>query len=189
MRKARVIVALAATIAPIACWAFIKPLRVLAPELAGLQCFDGQVCIDDPARLDEARALRQQALAFVSQRVAPIGHAPRMLFCTTAACEKTFGFTSNGAYNVGTSGLVVSRRGWAPHFVRHELIHHVQAEHLGALKMWLSTPTWLIEGMAYSWSEDPRRPLPPGLEAYRQTFETWAGPRPRDQVWVAAGSL
>lgn len=189
MRIVKVIVAVATALAPFACWALIKPLRVLAPELAGLHCFDGQVCIDDPARLAEAQSLRHEAVAFVNQRVARIENTPRMLFCTTAACEKTFGFTSNAAYNVGTSGLVVARRGWKPYFIRHELIHHVQAERLGALKMWASTPTWFIEGMAYSWSEDPRRPLPPQLEAYRQAFEAWATTLPPKQVWAAAASL
>jgi len=47
--------------APIAAWALVKPLRVLAPQLEGLAC-DEWVCIDDASRRAEAKRLYRDAL-------------------------------------------------------------------------------------------------------------------------------
>jgi hypothetical protein len=49
---------------PVAAWALIKPVRVLAPEFAGVNCH-GKICVDDPARLTEATALYDEAVRFV----------------------------------------------------------------------------------------------------------------------------
>ncbi|MEN0088718.1 MAG: hypothetical protein AAF737_09830 [Pseudomonadota bacterium] len=78
------------------------------------------------------------------------------------------------AYNVGTHGIVIKPKGWASHFVRHELIHHLQNERLGIVRGAFLTPVWFREGMAYSMSLDPRRPIPaPIIEAWRARFESW----------------
>jgi len=175
--------------APFATWAFFKPVRVLAPELLGLSCTAQGVCVDDPARLAEAAALKQEAVEFVQARIGTLRTVPRAIFCATARCAKAFGFTSNAAYNVGTSGLVVSPRGWQPHYLRHELIHHLQNERLGSLNAWWFKPTWFVEGMAYSLSEDPRRPLPAPLEGYRVNFEAWARQVGTGDLWVRADRL
>ena len=175
------------TIAP-ATWAAFKPIRALAPQWAGTTC-EGAICIDDPARLDEARALYRDALAFVDTRVGRIQAPPRMVFCATAACSQRFGFRANAAYTVGTSGIVISHRGWAPFFVRHELIHHLQNERLGTIRAGFFKPAWWREGMAYSLSLDPRRPLPAPLEGLRATYETWAAHQHGLDPWQAAASL
>lgn len=70
---------------PSAAWAFVKPLRVLAPELAGVHCYAGGVCTDAPDRLAEELALRSDAVNFVSVRLGAIDHAPRIIFCSSAA--------------------------------------------------------------------------------------------------------
>ena len=171
---------------PLATWAFWKPIRALAPEWAGVTCYAGGVCTDDPSRIPEALALKRGAIEHVERKAGLLQEAPRVIFCTTTACEKSFGFTGNAAYNVGASGLVVSSRGWQPHFIRHELIHHLQVERIGGFRMLLHTPTWLIEGMAYSMSEDPRHPLQEPWESYRTKYEQWASHTPAEAVWVRA---
>ncbi len=112
-----------------------------------------------------------------------------MIFCSGRACSKSFGFTYDGAYNVGTFGLAISYRGWHPYFVRHELIHHLQNERLGSLNAWLFKPNWFKEGMAYSLSQDPRRPLPEALESYRTTYEAWAKGIALQDIWAEAEHL
>ena len=174
---------------PVAAWASFKPIRVLAPELLGLHCTAQGVCVDDVTRLAEAVALKTDAVTFVATRVDVIANIPRAVFCSTAACAKAFGFTNQGAYNVGTFGLVVGPRGWHPYFVRHELIHHLQNERLGTLNAWLFKPNWFLEGMAYSLSEDPRRPLPEPLEGWRHDFEAWYPAVGRQKIWHAAEAL
>lgn len=181
-----VITALVLHLLPIAAWAAFKPIRVVAPELLGLHCASSGVCVDDQQRLAEAEALRQEALAFVNRNVGTINNPPRTIFCATMACTHAFGFTNNAAYNVATWGIVISYRGWQPYFVRHELIHHLQNERLGTLNAWLLKPSWLIEGMAYTLSEDPRQPLPSPLEQWRDAFTKWRTATSHQNLWQAA---
>jgi hypothetical protein len=173
---------------PVAAWAFVKPVRVLAPEFAGLTCH-GKVCVDDLSRLSEATELYEHAVRYVRDHVGEFQVEPRAVFCSTKACSRSFGFTSALAYNVGTFGVVISYRGWRPYLVRHELIHHLQNEHLGSFRAWLFKPDWFREGMAYSLSQDPRRPLPEPLQGYRSEFETWFKRVGGAQLWPEAERL
>jgi hypothetical protein len=173
---------------PVAAWAFVKPLRVLAPEFAGVTCFE-KVCVDDAALLSKAKALSEEAAFFVQSSVGELRAVPRMVFCSTTECSRTFGFSANGAYNVGTLGVVISHRGWHSYFVRHELIHHLQNERLGSLNAWLFVPDWFKEGMAYSLSEDPRTRLPEPLEGYRAKFESWFKRVGVEHLWAEAERL
>jgi hypothetical protein len=159
---------------PMAVWALWKPVRVMAPSLAGMTCHDGGVCIDDLSRLEEARRMRDEAVAHVEKVGGSLKSSPTAVFCSTTKCDEKFGIKGNLAYNFGSIGLVVSSRGWKSYIVRHELIHCLQVERIGGFRMLLNTPVWLVEGMAYSASEDPRRPLNEPWERYRKQYETWA---------------
>src|SRR6185503_4955732 len=174
--------------APIAAWALVKPLRVLAPQLEGLAC-DEWVCIDDASRRAEAKRLYRDALNAVQASVGELHSAPRAVFCATAACSAKFGFAEALAYDVGTFGIAISHRAWRPYLIRHELIHHLQNERLGWLRTWLLKPDWFREGMAYSLSEDPRQPLPEPLQSYRARFETWFKQVGRSNIWTEAEHL
>ena len=173
---------------PLAAWAFVKPVRVLAPQLEGLTCVE-RVCIDDEARRAEAMRLYADALEYVQARVGSLETPPRAVFCSTQACSRSFGFSGQNAYTFGTMSFVISDRGWRPYFVRHELIHHLQNERLGALPAWLFKPVWFREGMAYSLSGDPRNPLPEPLQSYRARFDAWFKDVGPAQLWSEAGRL
>ena len=173
---------------PLAAWAFFKPLRVIAPQLEGLEC-EGLVCVDDPARRAEATALYRNAVRFVQTSVGAMETTPRAVFCSTGACSEKFGMGRRNAYNVGTGALVIGDRGWYPFFVRHELIHHLQNERLGNIRNSFFKPVWFREGMAYSLSKDPRRPLVEPLEEYRSQFETWYEQVGPEQLWAEAEKL
>ena len=185
-RKLKFIAAAILLAAPFATWALWKPIRALAPELAGVKCYAGDVCTDDPSKVAEAASLRREALQFVERKVGRFKATPRMIFCTTPRCEKSFGFTGNAAYSFGSASLVVSARGWQSYYIRHELIHCVQVERIGGFRMLFHTPTWLIEGMAYSMSEDPRRPLREPWESYRKEYELWAIQASPETLWQRA---
>jgi hypothetical protein len=174
---------------PLVTWAAFKPIRVLAPELAGVQCTEENICIDDLKKLEQARVLRDESVRFVESRIGKVEQVPRYIFCSSAACAKSFGITSNAAYHVGEFGIVIGPRGWHPHFARHELIHHLQMENIGSLHALLFTPTWFIEGMAYSLSEDPRKPLPQPLEGSRSQFERWFPSVQSQDLWATARAL
>jgi hypothetical protein len=174
---------------PLTAWAFFKPVRVLAPELAGVSCITQNICIDDPSHIAEASTLYENSIQFVGATIGEITNRPRIIFCSTEACFQSFGFSRSSANAVGTFGIVISPRAWEPYYVRHEMIHHLQKERLGNVKGWLVTPNWFIEGMAYSLSEDPRPTLPEPWQQYRSQFGTWYKQVGKEQLWAEAAKL
>ncbi len=174
---------------PFAAWGFIKPVRLVAPELNGVTCLNNFICTDEPSRFTEATKLYEDSLQFVDVSVAKISHKPRVIFCATDTCFKSFGFDRAAAKTIGTFGIVISPRAWLPYYVRHEMIHHLQFEQLGNLKAWLVTPQWFMEGMAYSLSEDPRSKLSEPWEHYRSRFTVWYSQVGRERIWKEAGRL
>lgn len=154
---------------PIAVFAYGKPLKVAMPEIAGVECLDEGVCLDDASRIDEARALYDAAIVDVEKRLSPYESKPKIVFCSTAECFAAFGFTKQAGVSIGSLGVVISPRGWKPHYVSHELIHQWQAEKFGFLNVWLAE-NWIIEGMAYSVSNDPREQLSEPFQSYRERY-------------------
>jgi len=178
--------AIALVALPAAALAFVKPLRVAVPSLMpGIACTQPNLCIDDVTALDKAEQLYQAGYAKAASAVGPFQHAPRMVFCTTARCADTFGIGRRAAEAVGNFGTVVAPRGWASFYVAHELIHHRQAEELGNLAV-ATQPKWLIEGMAYALSGDPRHPLGEPFEQWRSRFEAWHAMLGTADLWTAA---
>ena len=173
---------------PVAAWAFFKPVRIVAPELAGLSCINGTICTDDTSRYQEAAGLYDKALQFVDSSVGVIETPPRVIFCSSDSCFQSFGLGKRSAATIGTSGIVISPRAWKPYYVRHEMIHHLQNERLGMLKAWRE-PKWFTEGMAYSLSEDPRPKLSEPLERYRSQFEQWYKHVGKRRLWAEADKL
>ena len=136
----------------------------------------------------EAAARYDEAHAFVTSWVDAIERKPRAIFCASEACFRSFGFDRAAAHTVGISGIVVGPRGWKDHYMRHEMIHHLQAEHLGVIRQWLM-PDWFTEGMAYSLSGDPRSPLSGPRKAFREKFERWYRSVGKERVWAEARKL
>ncbi len=170
---------------PIATYAFIKPVRVVVPEIVGLSCNKAQICIDDESRYQEATALYDEALSFVDSTVGLIENRPKVVFCSTDACFQSFGLGKRAAATIGTFGIVVSPRAWKSFYVRHEMIHHLQYEQLGIVRM-LGEPQWFVEGMGYALSEDPRTPLSEPFESYRTQFKEWYQQVGKTQLWEKA---
>lgn len=176
-------------IVPVAAWAVVGPVRVVAPQwAAGVSCPEALICLDDAARLPEAQQLYREALAFVADSVGAVRQAPRIVFCATQACAEAFGLGRRSALSFATFGIVIGPRAWQPHYVRHELIHHLQGERLGLWPL-LRGPDWLIEGMAYALSEDPRPVLPQPFERCRAEFRAWQRDLDHRGLWEAASRL
>ena len=173
---------------PLAAWYLVKPVRVLAPTALGLVCPTSGVCIDDVRQLDRARALYREAENFVSETIAVPGGTPRITFCSTASCADSFGLGARSAVTVGTFGTVIGPQAWRTYYVRHELIHYLQAERLGVLRL-LFKPSWFVEGMAYGLSEDPREPLAEPFETYRREFRKWLEAVGKASLWERAADL
>lgn len=173
---------------PLAAWAFIKPVRVLAPEWNGIFCTD-LICTDDPSRLPAASALYDSSRKFVEAAIGPMERKPRVIFCSTDRCFQSFGLGRRSAATLGKVAIVVSPRAWQPYYVRHEMIHHIQNEHLGSLKVWAVSPEWFVEGMAYALSQDPRPVLSEPWQHDRAQFEAWFRRVGKEHLWQEAATL
>ncbi|MEW6639325.1 MAG: hypothetical protein AB1586_02385 [Pseudomonadota bacterium] len=171
---------------PAAAFAVIKPLRVVAPALMpGIECPSATICTDSVAALTEAQMLYREGYDKAVAAVGPFQNAPRVVFCKTAACADMFGIGGRAAEAIGDFGAVVAPRGWQPFYLAHELIHHRQAEALGNLAV-ATKPRWLIEGMAYALSGDPRHPLGQPFEQWRSQFDAWRENVGSRDLWQAA---
>ena len=184
--KVRLLVMLA--VVPLITWFAVKPVRVVEPRLAGVHCVSATVCIDDLARVEEAAGLYAEAMAFVPDVLGSFKGMPRVIFCATQACADAFGLGARAAVTLGTWGTVIAPRAWAPHFVRHELIHYAQAERIGTLRL-LFKPQWFVEGMAYALSQDPREPLTEPFESQRRRFRAWYAAVGKQGLWQVARDL
>lgn len=178
--------------APLSAWAFYKPVRALTPRLVGLTCLRSRICLDDPSYVTEAARRFDDALEFVDSTISRIKDPPRIIFCTTDSCYRTFGPDKPTAHST-PFGIIISPRGWKPPYIRHEMIHHLQKERLalwkfGPIERWRS-PDWFIEGMAYSLSKDPRSVLAEPYQSYRSHFDEWYRAVGKEHLWEKARSL
>lgn len=174
---------------PVAAWAFYKPVRVLAPELVlGITCESETICLDDTSRYVEASKLYDKAILFIISSVGEIKKKPRIIFCAKESCFNSFGFNKASTHAVGISGIVISPRAWKYYYIRHEIIHHLQAEKMGVISQWRS-PAWFKEGMAYLLSEDPRKTLSEPNQEYREKFAQWYETIGNEKLWGASRKL
>ena len=157
---------------PLAAWMWVKPVRLLAPGWLGYDCPPQGVCVEDAAQQATAQALYDDALMQVLLKLGPVQGKPRVVFCSTDACAQSFGMGGLAALTFGVAGTAVSPRGWQSYYVQHELIHHLQAQHWGVIAV-MFKPGWVIEGMAYALSGDPRPQLPEPYQAEREAFRAW----------------
>ncbi len=189
MRHFLLALAILAVLSTFAAWAVFKPVRVLAPWWAGsVSCKHTHVCIEEVSGFPEALALYDSSLERVAEQVGPFREKPRVIFCSTETCFRSFGFNRASAATVGTSGIVISPRGWQVHYVRHEMIHHRQAEELGVLAK-PAYPEWFIEGMAYALSDDPREALSEPWQRDRNRFLSWYQQAGANRLWEEALKL
>ena len=168
-------------VVPAVAWAVVKPVRVVALGFADVTCYR-DVCIDDTARMDEASQLARDAQAFVEARVGAFGRNPRLVFCSKQACADYFGLGARSAVTVASVATVIGPGAWKPHYVRHELIHHAQSDRIGTLAL-LFKPRWVVEGMAYGLSDDPRTPLAEPFESQRKEFLEWHKRKGSSDLW------
>ncbi|WP_333992323.1 hypothetical protein [Burkholderia orbicola] len=191
MKRAHVAFALTGLLValPIAAYALVKPLRVVAPALIpSVSCPSADICTDDVAKLGAAQQLYRDGSARAAAAVGAFRAAPRVVFCSTRACADAFGLGARAGLTLGDFGVVIAPHGWQTYFLAHELIHHRQAEVLGNLAV-VTKPRWLIEGMAYALSDDPRHPLAQPFESWRTQFAAWNAARGAQPLWDAARAV
>ncbi len=167
---------------------WFKPIRVVfAHHLSLLHCED-HICVDDAKTEPLAKTLYNRSLQETQDKVGAFHQQPTMVFCSTLECANTFGMGKAAAKAVGNLGLLVAPRGWKDFYITHELIHHRQAEEWGNIAM-LTKPKWLLEGMAYSLSDDPRPTLSEPFQQWRAQFKLWHQQNPNPNIWYTTGKV
>ena len=151
--------------------ALYKPSRLLSPQIFGVSC-DHDICVDDDDRRDLARQLYGAAKQFLEKQHGLDLDKPRIVFCSSGTCKDRFGLGKKAGFTLGAYGIAIAPGGWEPHYIAHELVHYWQAENFGSLVL-VNGDAWLIEGMAYALSGDPRKRLSEPFEAYRRKFDEW----------------
>ena len=152
----------------------VKSVRILAPQMFGLECVSETICIDEMDRLDEAVALLADAKSFVSEELGGIETEPTVLFCSTNDCFDRFSNPIVSAQYFWGARTILLGGDWQPFILRHELIHHWQNDNFGGLREALRLPMWFLEGMAYTLSRDPRDVIPNAeAHAQREQFVRW----------------
>lgn len=158
---------------PIVALAFFNPSRVLVPEVFGTRCDQQNFCVDNAQKRLAAVELYSQSRRYLENRRGLKIGDPKIIFCSTDMCKDRFGLKNRAGYTAGTWGIVILPRGWTDYYVSHELIHYWQASNFGNLVLLRSDKQWLIEGMAYSLSNDPRETLSEPFEENRLKFRKW----------------
>jgi len=118
---------------PTAAFSFYKPSRVVIPEVFGMHCLNGSICVEDPATIDFASDLVLNSVDNLQENHSLDMDLPRIVFCSTDKCKDRFGLGRRTAITVGTFGIVMSPRGWKPHYVKHELYTAGRPAHLAIL--------------------------------------------------------
>lgn len=157
---------------PISALAFFRPVRVLIPEAFGVRCNEQNLCIDDFSQFEAAESLLHDSKSYLAEQWGLAIGEPKIVFCSTEQCRSAFGLSNKAGFTLGSFATAIAPRGWRQHYVAHELIHHWQADSFGSLAL-LTGEQWLIEGMAYALSNDPRIALHEPFESYRQRFNDW----------------
>lgn len=153
MKRLLAIASILVLLLPVADLAIPNPLRSFVPELYGLTCDSARLCVEDREQFTAALALVEPAVADIREKLGAFDR-PTLVFCRSQDCYDLFGRRSATSVSFGDKAVLIGPRGWSPHYVRHELIHIVQFQRLGLIRMWRA-PAWLREGMAYSLSGDP----------------------------------
>jgi hypothetical protein len=157
---------------PISALAFFRPVRVLIPEAFGVHCNPQNLCVDDVSQLAVAESLLNGSKSYLETQWGLAIGEPKIIFCSTEQCRSAFGLSNKAGFTLGSFTIAIAPRGWRQHYVAHELIHLWQADRFGSLTL-LTGEQWLIEGMAYALSNDPRMELHQPFESYRQRFNDW----------------
>ena len=96
MKIALRLVLLILAVTPLLAWFAVKPVRVVAPTVAGLICPAKFVCVEAAEKLPEATALYEDAVMFARKQVGPLQGNPSVVFCSTKACTENFGLAGCG---------------------------------------------------------------------------------------------
>lgn len=166
---------------------FIKPFRLLVPELHSMHCKDS-VCVEDINALNKAETLYKTALAGLEKQGLLLNSNPRFVYCSTDQCYKNFGGENERAISYPFLGTIIAPASWQTYISQHELIHWIQFETLGAIAT-MQAPEWFREGMAYKFSDAPDTDIPEYYFPLIKQYTTWHAEKSWEDIWQLSKEL
>lgn len=80
--------------------------------------------------------------------------APDVFACSTEACFKQYGGSTNRANAIGSTAIILSPRALNAALISHELSHAELYERIDSLSRWRDVPQWFDEGVAVLVSDE-----------------------------------
>jgi len=155
------------------CFIFYKPLHAIAPKIYGMNKIGPTIYIYDIDKRKDALIQYNDSIKELSSIGFKYENYPKIIYCYDQISYERFGFKQSAARSIEGIAIILGPRGITEtYFLKHELIHYWQEKNLGIFYN-LNYPKWVIEGMAYSISNDLRHPLEEPWEGYRKKFEEW----------------
>jgi hypothetical protein len=111
---------------PFVAYAFVKPVKIIFPEVTGVKCIEEWLCIDDLSKQKDAKKLYVNALSSIEFKLTKFNNKPKMVFCSSDDCFAKFGFSKSKANSIATFGIVIGPKGWKPYYIKDYLIHQWQ---------------------------------------------------------------
>lgn len=140
--------------------------------MIGMTKITKNVYIDDTSKSNKAIDMVRSAIDELSDKGFTYKKLPNVLFCFHQKTFSLLGFKKSAARSIGTYSIVLGPRADEVFYLKHELIHQWQAINLD-FNYVHDYSQWVVEGMAYYFSDDPRHPLDEPWETDRKTFGTW----------------
>jgi len=136
----------------------IKGTKLWVPEWFDMEPVAARIFVDK----EMPSAQRKRALDLVAeseQRLARyygnVASTPKLLFCSTEACFRSFGGSTNRAKSFGDYASFFSPRGLSVPILSHERSHAELYSRAGGFLTMRRVPSWFDEGLAVAVSEEP----------------------------------
>tara|TARA_R100001129_G_scaffold175003_1_gene147781 strand:+ start:5124 stop:5726 length:603 start_codon:yes stop_codon:yes gene_type:complete len=183
----KVVLIFVVVLIPALAWSYAKPIRLLLPNLNGMQC-NGAICVEDPKKIDKAADLYESAVENLAAVRISLSASPNFIYCSTAECYESFGGGSERAISYPFLGTVIAPESWQSYITQHELIHWFQFSEIGAVSTMMK-PNWFREGMAYVYSGAPESDIPEHYLPMMAKYSDWHSGKSWSEVIHQAGDL
>jgi hypothetical protein len=136
----------------------IKGTKLWAPEWFDMEPIATRVFVDKempPAQRKRALELVAESEQRLVRYYGNVASTPKLFFCSTETCFRSFGGSTNRAKTFGDYGSLFSPRGLSVPILSHERSHSELYSRTGGFLTMRRVPSWFDEGLAVAVSEEP----------------------------------
>ncbi|WP_444930272.1 hypothetical protein ACJJIF_21405 [Microbulbifer sp. SSSA002] len=165
---------------PALSWSFVKPIRLLFPQLNGVVC-DDSICVENSKNMILATEIFTKSIEQLLANDIYLEVRPNFVYCSTIKCYESFGGGNERAISYPFLGTIIGPNSWQSYITQHELIHWFQFSELGVVST-MTRPEWFREGMAYEYSGAPKSDIPKHYLPVKEAYKNWHSDKPWSEV-------